>query len=113
VSRFTLETVAFWSVLLVIPLAAGGIAYRLGRLWLAQLAGIALLVYSVALPFLIGHELASSDLPDERSAAGFMLVLIWIWLAAICIAATLGGIFGDDRAPTEDHRLRASHRPTP
>jgi hypothetical protein len=34
-----------------------------------------------------------------------LVVLIWMWLAAICIAATVGGIFGDDRAPMEgDYR---------
>jgi predicted permease len=106
VSGDAFAAIIFWAVLLLVPVAVGVFAYRLGRMWPAQVSGLVLLAYSIALPFLIAHVLASYDqFDDHRQAAGFMVGLAWMWLAAICIAATVGGIFGDDRAPMESDRL--------
>jgi hypothetical protein len=106
VSGQAFSAIVFWAVLLLVPAAVGAVAYRLGRMWPALVSGVVLLAYTIALPFLIWHVLASyGQFDDDRQAAGFMVGLVWVWLAAICIAATVGGIFGDDRAPMEDDRL--------
>jgi hypothetical protein len=99
-----LQALGFWAIVLLVPIGVGALSYRLGRLWPAQVAGAVLLVYTIAIPFLIGHKPAycrgQPDCPDPPAQA-FMLVFGWLWLGTICICATIAGIFGDDRAPDE------------
>jgi len=121
VSGQALAAIVFWAVLLLVPMAVGVFAYRLGRMWPAQVVGLALLAYTVAVPFLLGHEPGychgQPDCPDPPGG-DFLVVLIWMWLAAIGIAATVGGIFGDNSAPMADDQperlfIGRARRPLP
>jgi len=94
--------------LLFNPFVVGLVAYRTGKLWPAGICLALLLIYTVlAVPLVLnapppeychGQTVDCPD-PDTR---GFAFALGFAWLIADCIAATIGGIFGDNSAPMAD-----------
>jgi hypothetical protein len=85
------------------PIVVGLIGYSTGRLWPATVCLGALLLYTLlAVPLVLDAPPPSychgqPDCPDPDTR-GFVFVMGFVWLIADCIAAAVGGIYGDKSA---------------